>query len=330
MRINNNYITKALRALILLFITLFFWKCSSHKKPNIVFILIDDLGWTDLGYTGSEYYETPAIDRLASKGMVFTNAYSNAANCAPTRASLLTGQYTPRHGIFTVASPARGKSEDRRLIPVKNSREPALEKISIAESLKKAGYTSAAIGKWHIGHTPEVFGFDFGIDRNDLNIKGHFHENGDYLTDLLTDEAVNFIKENNPKKTNKPLFWHFPAYLQAYKGMTDESRDPKFRTRPVSAIRKGDWKLLLFHEEWVLDGGRDQMDKNNSVELYNLMNDLGEKNNLAQSKTRKRDELLDELIQWQIEIKAPLPTVQNPKYINNYGKNNTIINPDFR
>lgn len=463
--------------MILLGITLFFWKCNSNKKPNIVFILIDDMGWTDLGYAGSEYYETPAIDQLASQGMVFTNAYSNAANCAPTRASLLTGQYSPRHGIFTVAKSDRGKSEDRRLIPVKNNTEVALEKISIAESLKKAGYTSAAIGKWHIGHSPEEFGFDYAIDRDDLNINGHFHENGDYLTDLLTDKAVNFIKENNPKITHKPffvylshhavhtpiqakaeiieefiaepvrnchdnptyaamiksvdesvdrinkllvdlklskntllvffsdngghgtftcqkplrggkgmyyeggirvpmfvywpgfvkagsvcdqavistdfyptflnlaglenpenhildgssivplikgikqpeskaLFWHFPAYLQAYKGMRNESRDPQFRTRPVSVIRKGDWKLLLFHEEWVLDGGRDKLDVNNSVELYNLKNDLAEKNNLALIKTLKRDELLDNLIQWKKEIMAPVPGLQNPDYYN--------------
>ncbi len=104
------------------------------EQPNIVFIFIDDLGWTDLGYMGSTYYETPSIDRLARQGMIFTNAYANAANCAPTRASLLTGQYTPRHGVFTVANPARGKSVNRRLIPVDNSRKISLDKITIAEA----------------------------------------------------------------------------------------------------------------------------------------------------------------------------------------------------
>ena len=468
---------KAIRALILLFISLFSWKCSNDKKPNIVFIFIDDLGWTDLGYTGSDYYETPVIDQLASQGMIFTNAYSNAANCAPTRASLLTGQYSPRHGVYTVGTSSRGKSEDRRIIPVKNSKEISFDKITIAESLKEAGYISAAIGKWNVGNKPEEHGFDFAIDRDELNIRGHFHEKGDYLTDLLTDEAVNFIKNNNPKETKKPffvylshhavhtpikakseiiddfktkpsegchdhatyaamiksvdesvdrinkllvdlnlskntiliffsdngghgtytcqkplrggkgmyyeggirvpmfvhwpgsvkagskceqpvigidfyptflelanaenpqnyildgnsilpllkgkkqkndkaLFWHFPSYLQAYKGMKDESRDSIFRTRPVSVIRKGDWKLLLFYEEWVLDGGHEKIDVNNSVELYNLRNDIGEKNNLALSNTEKRDELLDDLIQWQKDIGAPSPTTQNPDYSN--------------
>ena len=91
-----------------------FSNSSAQEKPNIVFIFIDDLGWTDLGYMGSAYYETPNIDQLAKQGMIFTNAYANAANCAPTRASLLSGQYAPRHGVFTVANPARGESKDRQ------------------------------------------------------------------------------------------------------------------------------------------------------------------------------------------------------------------------
>jgi len=70
-----------------------------HKRPNIIFIMADDMGWRDAGFMGSLYYETPNIDKLAGQGMVFTNAYANAANCAPTRASFLTGKYTPRHGI---------------------------------------------------------------------------------------------------------------------------------------------------------------------------------------------------------------------------------------
>ena len=72
------------------------------QKPNIVFIFIDDLGWKDVGYMGSDYYETPNIDKLAGEGMIFTNAYANAANCAPSRACFLTGQYSPRHGAYTV------------------------------------------------------------------------------------------------------------------------------------------------------------------------------------------------------------------------------------
>ncbi len=129
---------------------------------------------------------------------------------------------------------------------------------------------------------------------------------------ILDGSSIVPLIKGKKQSDNRALFWHFPAYLQAYKGMTDESRDPLFRTRPVSVIRKGDWKLLLFHEEWVLDGGRDQLDVNNSVELYNLKNDIGEKNNLAISNTSKRDELLNELMQWQEDIMAPVSIAQNP------------------
>jgi arylsulfatase A-like enzyme len=111
------------------------------------------------------------------------------------------------------------------------------------------------------------------------------------------------------------LFWHFPAYLESYDGLKDESRDTIFRTRPVSVIRKGDWKLLMFHEEWVLDGGREKMDTNNAIELFNLNDDMGEQHNIAQTETKKRDELLDQLMAWQTQMNAPIPQQQNDEYI---------------
>ena len=96
--------------------------------------------------------------------------------------------------------------------------------------------------------------------------------------------------------------------------MKDESRDTTFRTRPVSVIRKGDWKLLLYHEEWVLDGGRANILRNNAVEVYNLAEDIGETNNLASVQIDKRDELLDVLITWQQELDAPVSRAINPEY----------------
>ena len=90
------------------------------KKPNIVFIFIDDMGWTGTSYMGSGYYETPRIDKLAGQGMVFTNAYTCAPNCAPTRATLMSGQYTPRHGVYTVGSSSRDKPRER-LLPIPNT-----------------------------------------------------------------------------------------------------------------------------------------------------------------------------------------------------------------
>jgi hypothetical protein len=96
--------------------------------------------------------------------------------------------------------------------------------------------------------------------------------------------------------------------------MLDESRDPIFRTRPVSVIRKGDWKLLMYHEEWSLDGGMETIENNNAIELYNLVDDLGEDDNLANVETAIRDELLNDLLDWQRNIGAPVASKANPEY----------------
>lgn len=164
-------------------------------RPNFVFILIDDLGWTDLGFTGSAYYETPRIDALAGEGVVFTSAYANAPNCAPTRACLMSGQYTPRHGVYTVGTPERGPSERRKLVPTPNTTELGTEHVTLAEALKSAGYACACIGKWHLGtevpHRPQDRGFDVVYERSH---RGHFTANGDYLTDRMTDKAIEFIE----------------------------------------------------------------------------------------------------------------------------------------
>ena len=93
----------------------------NKSLPNIVLINVDDLGWKDLGFMGSEYYETPNLDTLAKEGMIFYNAYAGAANCAPSRACLLSGLNTPRHGVYTVSPSDRGNSKTRKLIPIQNT-----------------------------------------------------------------------------------------------------------------------------------------------------------------------------------------------------------------
>jgi arylsulfatase A-like enzyme len=103
------------------------------------------------------------------------------------------------------------------------------------------------------------------------------------------------------------LFWHFPGYLDT---PVIRGRDKVFRSRPVSVIRKGDWKLHLYHEEWILDGGREKLATNKAVELYRLDQDTGEHRNLANRELGKRDELLDDLWRWINEVSAPLPTVR--------------------
>jgi arylsulfatase A-like enzyme len=107
------------------------------------------------------------------------------------------------------------------------------------------------------------------------------------------------------------IFWHFPGYLDR---PNSGSRDQLFRTRPVTVIHKGDWKLHLFHEEWALDGGRDGIDKNNAVELYNLAGDIGEGRNVALERKEKRDELLGDVLTWFERVEAKLPTEANAKY----------------
>ena len=133
-------------------------KAVTGRKPNIVFIMIDDLGWRDVGFMGSRYFETPQIDKLAREGVVFTSAYSNGPNCAPTRASFITGQYSPRHKVFTVGTSARGASRNRKLIPVKNTLAIAGGTLTLPKALKKAGYVSCIIGKAH-GHSKADFDY---------------------------------------------------------------------------------------------------------------------------------------------------------------------------
>lgn len=187
---------------------------SEPAKPNIIFIYIDDLGWADVGFNGSTYYETPNIDQLASQGIIFSQAYANAPNCAPSRASVMTGQYTPRHKIYTVGTSARGKEEDRRMIPVPNTENLPLHYTTLAEALDDAGYTTGHFGKWHLGDTgfhPEDQGFDVNVGgyKSGSPRGGYFPPynnpkladgpDGEYLTDRLTNEAIAFIEENKER-----------------------------------------------------------------------------------------------------------------------------------
>jgi arylsulfatase A-like enzyme len=186
--------------------------------PNIVLIVADDLGWKDLGFMGSSYYETPNLDLLATEGTVFQRAYAAAANCAPSRACLMTGMYTTAHGIYTVASSERGDSRTRRLIPAINTDTLHDDFFTLAEALKKAGYTTANFGKWHLGKDPCSQGMDYNVGGG---IWGHPRSyfapytqpdleapEGEYLTDRLTDEAIGFIKQDR----DLPFFLYLPYY----------------------------------------------------------------------------------------------------------------------
>lgn len=440
---------------------------AGRQMPNIILINIDDMGWRDVGFMGSEYYETPQLDKLASQGMIFTNAYAAAANCAPSRASMMSGQWTPRHGIYTVDNSDRGKARDRKLIPTTNLTTLADSISVIPEILQQAGYNTCHAGKWHLSNNPLLRGFDVNIGGCHAGSPGSYYppytkvpldapSDDYYLTNLIMDKVLGFIGSErekpfflyyapyavhtpiNPVKSllpkyekksawngqnnaryatmvenvdtqigrlidmlertgqientfilfisdnggvykitkqwplragkgspyeggirepmfafwkgkisagsksdvpvtnidffptlldvagiaipagkildgksilpvmtgtgvigKRPLFWHFPVYLE---GGNIETQDTIFRTRPGSAVRMGDWKLIQYFE-------------NNDQELYNLKEDIGEKNNLAHANKEKTSELLGLLIQWRKQTHAPVPEELNPKYL---------------
>ena len=446
------------------------------RKPNFVYINMDDLGWMDVAYMrpgAPGFYETPNIDKLARQGMIFTNAYANAANCAPSRACLMSGQYTPRHGVYTVGSSARGSARTRKLIPVKNRTSLPDENVTLAEALKPAGYVCATMGKWHLGADPTTQGFDVNVAGGAAGSPRSYFSpyrnkrlpdgpKGEHLPWRLTTEAIKFVEKNKgrpfflylpyfsvhtplqgrkeliakykdkpkapgqgnatyaamiesadrnigrlmdkldelgltkntvviftsdnggvrrissqaplragkgsyyeggireplivrwPAKVKagakcdvpvigvdfyptfldmadarkpkgkildgvslmalltqtgkipeRPLFWHFPIYLQGYGN--DDARDPLFRTRPGGCVRLGDWKL----HEYFEDGG---------LELYNLKDDVGERNNLAEKMPEKTKELHKIMLRWRKELSAPVPTEKNPRHDPKYDK----------
>ena len=441
---------------------------SIKTPPNIIIINIDDMGWKDVGYMGSTYYETPHIDRLSTEGMVFTNGYAAAANCAPSRACLMTGQWTPRHGIYTVNSSERGDARHRKLIPTKNKTILSQDHNILPGVLHQNGYMTCHAGKWHLSENPLDYGFDVNIGGGHNGHPTSYYPpygnvqltggDEDYLTDLVMDHTVQFldtvsrpfflhytpyavhtpiqpvkallesyvqkpasngqqnadyatmienldrnigrlissleekgvfkntliiftsdngglygitrqpplragkgsyyeggirvpfffvysdlisanttseipisnidvfptilhyagisstsldldgvnlapILEGRLENLERPLFWHFPIYLQAYNVQENENRDALFRTRPGSVIRYGDYKLHYYFEE-------------NEVELYNLMEDPGERKNLTSTEPQIKEQLLSTLRSWWSETNAPIPQDLNPEYKN--------------
>ena len=209
---------------------------AAAQRPNIIFVLADDLGYTDVASYGSKYYETPNIDRLAANGIRFTSGYTCGPNCAPTRAALMSGQYGPRTGVYTVGSIERFDWRSRPLRPVDNVTQLPLDKITIAQSLKKAGYATAMFGKWHLGesgpHHPGQRGFDEAI----VSMGKHFdfvthppveYPKGTYLADFLTDKAVDFIRRHK----EGPFFLYLPHFAVHSPHEAKEALIAKFKTK---------------------------------------------------------------------------------------------------
>lgn len=186
------------------------------KPPNIVFIMADDLGYTDLACFGSGYYETPNIDRLAASGLRLLS-YHQCQNCAPTRAALLSGQYAARTGIYTVGGIDRFDWSLRPLRPVDNVTDLPLDRTLIPASLKEAGYATGMFGKWHLGERGPYHPGKRGFDEAICSAGKHFDfqtnppvdvPEGAYLADFLTDKAVDFIGRHK----DHPFFLYLPHF----------------------------------------------------------------------------------------------------------------------
>lgn len=206
--------------LLILLFTAVSSRAAATGRYNIVLILADDLGWTDLSCYGSTYYETPQIDRLARDGMRFTQAYSACTVCSPTRAAILTGKYPARLRI-TDWIPGLPPENPKLLVPEWTKYLP-LEEVTLARALKAAGYATASIGKWHLGsepYWPEKHGFDVNIAGTSAAAPPSYFAPyniatlkegpaGEYLTDRVAREATQFIEQNKAR----PFFLYVPLF----------------------------------------------------------------------------------------------------------------------
>ncbi len=189
---------------------------ADPARPNLIFIMADDLGYTDVGAFGSRYYETPNIDRLATQGIKLTN-HHHCQNCTPTRAALMSGQYGARTGVYTVGGIDRFEWGQRPLRPVDNVTQLPLDRVILPQALKAAGYATGMFGKWHIGQTGAYAPGQRGFDEAIVSMGRHFdfettpktdYPKGQYLADFLTDRAVDFITRHK----DRPFFLYLPHF----------------------------------------------------------------------------------------------------------------------
>ncbi|MBN1107222.1 MAG: sulfatase, partial [Bacteroidales bacterium] len=243
---------------------------NSSEKPNVVFILLDDMGYTDLGCYGSTFYETPNIDRLASEGIRFTDAYASCPVSSPTRSSVMTGKYTVRTGI-TDWIPGRQASKsglpDDKLVALPFNLNLRLEEVTLAEALKQNGYRTMISGKWHLGETeeywPEYQGFDVnsggfskGSPVRNKTANGFFSPygnprledgpEGEYLTDRQTDEAIKFIEE-----TGKNPFFLYLSYYAVHNPMQAKKEHIKKFTDKAVSMGLDSREAFTRDKEWI-------------------------------------------------------------------------------
>jgi len=245
---------------LIFILTFFFFSCQSNKstkevsetpdKPNILFILVDDLGINDLGCTGSSFYETPNVDKIASQGMVFTQGYACSRVCSPSRASIMTGKFTARHGITDWIGEKFGEewrqmNRHDKVLPADYVHNLPSQDTTLAEAFKAHGYKTFFAGKWHlgdVGYYPEDNGFDINIGGWEKgspsggyfapfgNPKIEEKDQGENLTMRLAEETVKFIRENK----NSNFFAYLSFYAVHGPIETTEAKWAKYRDKAES------------------------------------------------------------------------------------------------
>jgi arylsulfatase A-like enzyme len=282
-----------------------------RNKPNIVFILIDDMGWKDLSCTGSRFYETPNIDRIAKEGMRFTNAYASCPVCSPTRASLMTGKYPATVGITNYIDWS-GKSHPSkgRLVDVPYAKALPSSEYTLANALNDTGYSTWHVGKWHLGsegHLPTDHGFEINIGGCEAGAPyggGYFSPwtipalrnvdvpDSTYLTDYLTDGAIDLIR----RKGDAPFFlnmWYYsvhepiqakPELIQKYrdkaKAMGLDKQDPfkEGEYYPADGMKNKRVRRRLIQSDPVYAAMIDGLDENVG-RLLDVLEESGEADN---------------------------------------------------
>lgn len=211
---------------------------TSASRPNIIFILADDLGWADLPVYGNRFNEAPNLTRLAEGGMRFTDAYAAAPVCSPSRASIMSGQYPARVGIIDFI-PGHWRPFEKVTVPSNHTQYLPTGIVTVAEALKKAGYTTALFGKWHLGNQKEYHPSNQGFDEANVG-QGYFHVKFDparedskekIMAERLADFGIDFIERNR----TKPFFLflsHWDVHVQFD---AEQQRIDKFLKKPAVA-----------------------------------------------------------------------------------------------
>ncbi len=227
------------------------------RSPDILLIVVDDLGCRDLGGEGHDRHLTPALDALASGSIRLTNAACNAANCAPSRAALMTGRHGSRTGVHTVGSAKRGKQADRRIEPPANATTIGDDEHTIAESLREAGYQTGFVGKWHLGADPRTQGFDVNVGGSKAGHPKSYEPpyrnlaladgpDGEYLVDGLGRETAAMIHDFESDSDDRPWFVYYAPFAVHTPIQAPEASVNAMRARhPELSLREARYAVMV-------------------------------------------------------------------------------------